>query len=696
MQTPSGASCSLDFLLFDTREKSVLLCRCAEPRRPPAAAWPGEEPSSSLSSCCPPSTSSSSFSSPPPAPPPPTLSVTPLQLKLGSLPSQPDLEPQGGDNSSSRSCSSSSLLGATIQAPRQLLLCPRRRIFVSLEVGAQAKYSLLFWNLSSHKVKAAPTGSSNDGDDDDKYDEADREEALPATLIPMPGDLAKALFGAKAAAWLDAETPERLLQACTGLSGMNSPAILAVAVKNDVVILAVSPEGEAGQVVTCHRQQIGFAGSCLAWSSDGSQLLVGGSGQLACLVWDPREGLIVRQLLAAGNVADVRAAFNGAFLCRLEVTGGHSTATFGSTPLLLPGGRRAPAEVSEGLRRQLVVEVENPQDDDGGGRQPAMLGGGGGVGGLLDLGLGGGGPSILAPGGAFSLTDNASTASAAAEAAANLQVVPNQRYLLPLRCQPVPQVGSQATSANSSRWRLSCGPEVQVDGELLDVITTAKGTAVVASASFDGSSAKAWELAPPHRWTTLQKRSWVSLPDMHLGGSPGGDGGGSSPSDLRFHGLRLLPGSSEASFRCHAVMALPQHSIFDRSAPKDLWHRFAQLELPRQDPQQSSSRRSAALAALAGGTCQTGVLHTTAAPEPQQDRSVMARSEGDGGGGGGEMEARTEKNAAALGRIASDVAGLREEMRYLREGFDDFRTDFRRMASALEAIAAHMTSAKPA
>ena len=316
-----------------------------------------------------------------------------------------------------------------MNAPRQLLLCPRQRLFVSLEVqGGAARVAV--WAL----------GSDGDGG-----------FARLAAEVGVEG-----VAAARCAAWLDAELawldPEA---ASTG-----GAVALALLMGRELVILAVGPAGATERL----RVPLGFKATCLSWAADGTQLLVGGPGQMACVCFDAWRGgpeppaAGVRHLLCAGACCEVHAVHRGAFVCRLEQAADTQQP---EGDLRLPSGQRLPLGLA-GPQRRMVVEVENPQDCPQEEEPPPPVAGGLLGGGRSGSAMGGGLLGDLG-GGAF----GAVSLDVGAEAAASLRVVPLRRCLLPLRYERGAAAAAAAASgsapAGGQPWRLRCGKDRKVE-----------------------------------------------------------------------------------------------------------------------------------------------------------------------------------------------------------------------------------------
>ncbi|CAJ1352040.1 unnamed protein product [Effrenium voratum] len=440
--------------------------------------------------------------------------------------------------------------GVALRNPRQLLLAPRLRVFASLEV-ADGAASVAVWQPS-------------------------------ASVYRHLGDASAGT--AKAISW-SSELP-RCAKYCDSLID-----ILTVLLADRVLLIAVRA-GQDGprleQLEQLLSLNLSFPCSCLCWSNDGSQLLVGGKGQLTCFAWEhgsgdgaPRHS---RHLLCAGECMDIQAAHANTFLCRIDQRAG-------SQPRLLLPGQSAPSAP----RRMLVQEIENPQD----------------------------GPSDLR------LNDSSFNQNMPDVASfMGLQVVPCQRYVLPLKC-------SDSTSASSgSGLRLTCGAEREAFGELLAVGRNGEHRgALVVHGSHSSSEVQVWTLAPPHHWG--RRCEWHCVATLDL----------APTTSLRLAGLALWPGNSGLDL--HAMLA--ESSTFGR--PRDFFHRSEELAEHLQGDQGEHLQ----------------------APSPVPKDHPEPDSSQDG--------------KKALLSIAGDVAGMRQEMKGLREALEGFRQDFSRLAAAMQALA---------
>lgn len=573
-ETSDGDRCRAEFLLFDTKKKQLNLCRYSEN-------------SSSLCSV--------------------------KQVKF--VPAD-----------------------AALQNPRLLQLCPRLRIFASLDFQIPQGSVLTIWQLGRKTFSLDVSSPSEDS--------ANGEPCVTASKL-CPVDIDSARFFA----WLDAEVPPWFLEdgddlnpVVTGTCGSTALAVLAMR----EVIIVVLGHDQSG-TMTVKRQikhSIGFQAVSLAWSACGSQIFVGGAGQMACVMWSKNNAPRTRHMLCAGDCTDIMAVHGCAFICRIEQK---PEPENGSEHLMLPTGQRVMPPCS---RQGLVVEVENPQDDCG--PPPGM-----------DRPLIG---SVLNSLGAGSVSTF-------------LQVVPCRRYLLPLRCEVVPSTSvlsadtenaaTVQSGTNDPSWRLKCGVELEVPGDFAIARSDFHGLAVAVAGSYDGNSVKAWSLMPPHRWgrSSGQTRStikgcWSELvgPDLF------GNSAEICPiarKNLRVHGLTLLQGTR--GLELHGILVRTEASIFDRSAsaPKELIHCSGLVQMPPpKSPEHSSPSAACEVANQV-------VFAELASSDRAPTRAFADRHN--------------------LAKLSEDVAGIRSELRLFRESFDGFRSDFSRLADALETIVKPLT-----
>ncbi|CAJ1387294.1 unnamed protein product [Effrenium voratum] len=473
--------------------------------------------------------------------------------------------------------------GVALRNPRQLLLAPRLRVFASLEV-ADGAASVAVWQPS-------------------------------ASVYRHLGDASAGT--AKAISW-SSELP-RCAKYCDSLID-----ILTVLLADRVLLIAVRA-GQDGprleQLEQLLSLNLSFPCSCLCWSNDGSQLLVGGKGQLTCFAWEhgsgdgaPRHS---RHLLCAGECMDIQAAHANTFLCRIDQRAG-------SQPRLLLPGQSAPSAP----RRMLVQEIENPQD----------------------------GPSDLR------LNDSSFNQNMPDVASfMGLQVVPCQRYVLPLKCSDSTSASSESMllvgcsdqlphphtriicwafhhsasmfaenkssapmildeAAEGSGLRLTCGAEREAFGELLAVGRNGEHRgALVVHGSHSSSEVQVWTLAPPHHWG--RRCEWHCVATLDL----------APTTSLRLAGLALWPGNSGLDL--HAMLA--ESSTFGR--PRDFFHRSEELAEHLQGDQGEHLQ----------------------APSPVPKDHPEPDSSQDG----------------------------KKEMKGLREALEGFRQDFSRLAAAMQALA---------
>ena len=355
---------------------------------------------------------------------------------------------------------------AALQNPRQLQLCPRRPFFASLEIsGGRARAAV--WRITgaiggSQAYCAAPAISGAES--------------------------------ARAIGWASNETR---------VSTKPDTAVLCVLLSAQVLLVSVA-EGPQGLVVErCLRLDTGFPTACFAWSKDGSQLLVGGAGQILCFAWTKNKGHektgspehpLSRHFLCNGGCVEIHAVHSTGFLCRVD----QKVQETQISALMLPGGCTAPV-----LQQPLVQEVGESNVID-----------------LREDGL------CSAP------------ADRRNPAESGLQIVPGHRCLLPLCCpdqarpvqdepRPNQQKETQRTSANcntsrrreqprfkrfttSSRPltrarcqaglpRLQCGRELKVEGEFV-AVADGSGKACVIVGSFRHAEISVFSLAPPQSW----------------------------------------------------------------------------------------------------------------------------------------------------------------------------------------------------
>eukprot|EP00927_Polykrikos_kofoidii_P065148 TRINITY_DN60935_c0_g1_i1.p1 TRINITY_DN60935_c0_g1~~TRINITY_DN60935_c0_g1_i1.p1 ORF type:complete len:752 (+),score=109.21 TRINITY_DN60935_c0_g1_i1:134-2389(+) len=683
-ETPEGDRCASEFLLFDTRQQRLNLCRYTE-RRTGNNIWQDR------------------------------CRITPLSA-----------EPED----------------RALRNPRlPIALSKQHRLFASVEVNA-GKARVAVWQLqaargntgSDHIKDEAPHG------EDFSLASSEMSYALVAEIETDSVDTARSV------AWLEAEaTPPWLLrsnasrqgddevagealtasieerlnaQALLSLGSLSidsaDVAILAVLLRREVLLVALRPSRHpSGGRDTCWttsplrpRLQIGFLATCLCWSLDGTQLLVGGAGQMAVFVWRRggdddrsippsataatdgntfsssanRSSAVdvtaatphVRQLLCAGVCSEVYAVHGGTFLCRLELRANAAD----SAELRMPGGHRVS---TEGLGSQLVVEMENPQDA-----------------------LNEEEPSIHAA----TLTSAATGANSAISlgllsSTSHLQVVPQKQYLLPLRCEPVfdrkqllvakatahavtSSTGSGGVGAGydgdpavvdarhgseaRNSWRLRCGPELEIQGSLVSVASTVCGGSLgsdggnlVAEGSFDCAPVvRAWKLAPPHRWGRPPGRG----DEWRLCGSPinlaGTDGAGGE----RLRGLALW--QSHGGVEVHGVLAAADGTLFDQGNPRELLHRVSTVTLGRVP----SSTQAEVHQNL------HDVREHSTAQIPGEE--VPSRGSID--------SVNASHVAASLPLVQEELKGIRQELGGLRQSFDAFRGDFARLISAIEGL----------
>lgn len=184
--------------------------------------------------------------------------------------------------------------------------------------------------------------------------------------------------GAKAICWAGRTLPQ--VPSCAG------EELLSVLLAEAVLLAVVKTSGDSWCVEQRQSLNLHFPCRCLCWSNDGTQLLVGGKAQLTCFVF-AGDTPSSRQLLCTGECVEIQAVFANSFLCRIE-----QCSPPEADNIMMPG-QALPS-------RPLVQVVENPQD----------------------------GPSEPIPP-SFTLQNPVT-----ADLGIGLQVVPCQRYLLPIRC----------------------------------------------------------------------------------------------------------------------------------------------------------------------------------------------------------------------------------------------------------------------
>ncbi|CAK9044472.1 unnamed protein product [Durusdinium trenchii] len=384
--------------------------------------------------------------------------------------------------------------------PRQLLLSPRRRVFASLEV-INGRGSVAVWQLPaiSDETELAAVAACRLGD-------------------VLPSDAEKT---SKAICWAGPTLPPF----CKSGEQIDLLSVL-VAEKVLLVLVKVKPTetSEMGEVSLeqLHSVSISFPCRCLSWSNDGTQLLVGGKGQLSCFAFeDAQQVPLVRHLLCSGECVEIQTAFSNVFLCRID----QCVDPLPEPCLMLPG---------QGLNASpmpLVQVVENPQD--GPSERP--------------------GSQSVPP--FVSAWQNP-------ELDTGLQVLPCQRYLLPIRCS--------LTEARDT-LRLQCGVE-RPAGELLAVAETG-GKALVVFGSFNSSEVQFSRLAPPHQWAsegimgTESQSMWHGAATLSL----------LPQASLRLSGLALWRAAPAAPPELHAVLEAPSAAGEFGRPKRELFHRSESL-----------------------------------------------------------------------------------------------------------------------
>lgn len=151
-------------------------------------------------------------------------------------------------------------LQPALSNPRQLLLSSRLRLLASLEVVAGAA-SVVLWHGS-------------------QWQRVD---------LTFPD-----LRTAKAICWANRNLPPW---------ADRDGELLSVLLSDRVLLMALVAAGTTFSIASSKVLQINFPCRSLCWSQDGSQLLVGGKGQLVCFAWRPNEEEpLVRHLLSSGTI----------------------------------------------------------------------------------------------------------------------------------------------------------------------------------------------------------------------------------------------------------------------------------------------------------------------------------------------------------------------------------------------------------
>lgn len=211
-------------------------------------------------------------------------------------------------------------------------------------------------------------------------------------------------------------------------------------------------------------------------------------------------------------------------------------------------------------------------------------------------------------------------------------MVPCHRQLLPL-----------CFERRTDGLQLHCGNEQSIEGELVAVVDGDKlGAACVVVGSFCNAEISVFGLLPPHRWlptsckttrtTCGSEGEWRKLFSVDL----------SPTAPMRLSGLAVWGGLGELEAHC---------LISERSEPgpgasiaRELWHksrRLAEHFIASQDEED----------------CQT------------------------------EAKVYGPEQSQVFQRLADDVAGIRQEMKGLRECLVEFTHDFKRMVAAVETLA---------
>lgn len=487
--------------------------------------------------------------------------------------------------------------------PRQLVLCPTARLFASLTVqGGQSEVEL--WSLNGESYTSAGI--------------------ITESVIP-------GVRSAKVIRWLDEG-----MQGWLSVAG--GAAVLSMLLQ-DAVALVATRVSDSVEFVELLRLNVNFRPTAFCWSRNGTQLLVGGQGQMSCFTWNrapgPDSAPQTRHYLCGGNCVEIQSVYNTAFVCRVDQHAQSSAPQVGSSALalgslLLPSGDQI--QPSDFTRNQLVVEVgSNPQD---GPQLPSLMTGAASLGGLT-------GSSSEGIGGYGSMSSICAAAPS---------IIPQKRFLVPL-----------STDLRTSR--LSCGTEIEIHGELLATASYGR-LEVVAVGSFDGAAdAKVWKLESPHRWsrvsTVLQQMEGVNL------------GISDEVGPLRFRGLALWPTSQGLSL--HAALDKPStaSSVFStRQTASELHHRMVALPDLQPAVKTSSVLSTPSIAVSSAAESDSSPGKNFLPVDDSRDAEVVAQGD-----------------CKSMVKIAEGVVGIREELRELKCGFKEFQNDFRRLVTAIETLA---------
>jgi len=182
-----------------------------------------------------------------------------------------------------------------------------------------------------------------------------------------------------------------------------------------------------------------------------------------------------------------------------------------------------------------------------------------------------------------------------------------------------------------------------------------RGGALVAEAAFNSTHVKVWQLGPPHRWGTPAGH-WQAVLDSSFVSDTSGH--------WQLRGLALW--HSRAGPQLHAVLAEADGHIFDRGCARELLHRI--LPVDSAAPAASSTTSSAPELSVRRGSCSEQQTIDPKVPlqEQRADRSALHMVES----------------------LAKDVSSMRSELVAMRQGFEGFAQDFRRMTVAIETLTA--------
>eukprot|EP00746_Dinoflagellata_sp_MGD_P134338 gnl/MRDRNA2_/MRDRNA2_68172_c0_seq1.p1 gnl/MRDRNA2_/MRDRNA2_68172_c0~~gnl/MRDRNA2_/MRDRNA2_68172_c0_seq1.p1 ORF type:complete len:193 (-),score=32.78 gnl/MRDRNA2_/MRDRNA2_68172_c0_seq1:94-672(-) len=137
------------------------------------------------------------------------------------------------------------------------------------------------------------------------------------SLIGHIGDaVIPGISAAKVIKWLDGK------QAWANLA--EGASVMSVLLLDAVVLIAVRFEAGAETAVFTEltRLSVTFRPATFCWSNNGTQLLVGGRGQMTCFTWSRAPSMDsppqTRQYLCGGNCAEIHSVYNNAFICRVD------------------------------------------------------------------------------------------------------------------------------------------------------------------------------------------------------------------------------------------------------------------------------------------------------------------------------------------------------------------------------------------